>query len=195
MPAVVRSTPQSAPATRDRLIRAGVYCFQTKGYHGTGIAAILARAKTVKGSFYHHFPDGKEELAVAALEWLESEVIRYIDGLAASGSGSEEMVEGIARYAAQGIRSGERRRGSLLAALAQDAAPESPRIARALKQYANAVRQRLAAARHRERPHQQGTEFADQALAIVQGASVLARVDGDANRTIDIVTTWLRGQR
>jgi TetR/AcrR family transcriptional repressor of lmrAB and yxaGH operons len=195
MPVALRSTLQSAPSTRDRLIRAGVYCFQTQGYHGTGIAAILARAKTVRGSFYHHFPDGKVELAVASLEWLESEVIRYLDGLAASGSGSEQMVEGIARYAAQGIRSSERRRGSLLAALAQDAAPESPRIAQALKQYANAVRQRLAAARNRERPHQQGAVFADQALAIVQGASVLARVDGDANRTLDIVTAWLSDQR
>jgi TetR/AcrR family transcriptional repressor of lmrAB and yxaGH operons len=195
MSLALRSLPKSASSTRDRLIRAGVYFFQTQGYHGTGIAAILARAGTVRGSFYHHFPEGKEQLAVASLGWLEGEVTQYLDGLAASGSGSKEMVEGIARYAARGIRSGERRRGSLLAALAQDAAPDSPRIARALKQYAGAVRHRLAAARDRERPNEDGSVFADQALAMVQGASVLARVDGDADRTIDIVTGWLRGQR
>jgi TetR/AcrR family transcriptional repressor of lmrAB and yxaGH operons len=194
MSVALSSPARSSHETRDRLIRAGVHFFQTQGYHGTGVAAILARAKTVKGSFYHHFPGGKEELAVASLEWLESEVIQYLDGMAQSGSGSKEMVEGIARYAALGIRTQERRRGSLLAALAQDAAPDSPRIARALKQYAGAVRQRLAAARNRERRDESGSGFADQALAMVQGASVLARVDGNSDRAIEIVAVWLQGQ-
>lgn len=194
MSATPGSRSKSELSTRDRLVRAGVYFFETQGYHGTGVAAILARAKTVKGSLYHHFPDGKEQLAVASLQWLEGEVTRYLDGLAASGCGSEQMVEGIARHAAQGIRSGERRRGSLLAALAQDAAVDSPRIASALKLYAAAVRLRLAAARNRERPDEDGNEFADQALAMVQGASVLARIDGNPLRMIDLVMTWLRGR-
>ena len=195
MPAALRSPPKETPSTRDRLIRAGVHFFQTRGYHGTGVAAILARAKTPKGSFYHHFPEGKEQLAVASVAWLEGEVSKFLDGLAAAGAGSEQMIEGIARYAAEGIRSGERRRGSLLAALAQDAALDSPPIARSLQQYAGAVRRRLAAARNRERPSEDGAAFADQALAMVQGASVLARVDGDADRTIEIVAAWLQGRR
>ena len=82
-----------------------------------------------------------------------------------------------------------------LAALAQDAALDSPPIARSLQEYAGAVRRRLAAARSRERPKEDGAAFADQALAMVQGASVLARVDGDADRTIEIVAAWLQGRR
>jgi TetR/AcrR family transcriptional regulator, lmrAB and yxaGH operons repressor len=191
----MRSPPKAAPSTRDRLIRAGVHYFQTQGYHGTGIAAILARAKTPKGSFYHHFPAGKEQLAVASLAWLEGEVTNYLDGLAAQGAGSEQMVEGIARHAAEGIRAGLRRRGSMLAALAQDAAPDSPPIARALQQYAGAVRRRLAAARTREHPNEDGAAFADQALAMVQGAGILARVDGDAERTVEIIAAWLQSRR
>jgi TetR/AcrR family transcriptional regulator, lmrAB and yxaGH operons repressor len=193
--AALRSPPQTTPSTRDRLIRAGVHFFQTQGYHGTGLAAILGRAKCAKGSFYHQFPEGKEQLAVATLAWLEGEVSTYLDRLAAAGADSEQMVEGIARYAAEGIRSGERRRGSLLAALAQDAALDSTPIARALQQYAGAVRRRLATARERERPYEDGTVFADQALAIVQGASVLARVDGNPDRTVEIVAAWLQGRR
>src|SRR5580704_7084036 len=111
MSATLGSRAKSKLPTRDRLIRAGVYFFETQGYHGTGVAAILARAKSVKGSFYHHFPHGKEQLAVASLQWLEGEVTRYLDGLAANGCGSVHMVEGIARHAARGMRSGERRRG------------------------------------------------------------------------------------
>jgi TetR/AcrR family transcriptional regulator, lmrAB and yxaGH operons repressor len=195
MPTSLQSAPKAPLSTRDRLIRSGVHFFQTQGYHGTGIAAILSRAKVPKGSFYHHFPEGKEQLAVASLAWLEGEVSRFLDGLTATGAGSEQMVEGIARYAAAGIRSGERRRGSLLAALAQDAALDSPAIARALHQYAGAIRRRLAVARKRERPNLDGTAFADQALAMVQGAGILARVDGDADRTIEIVAGWLQGQR
>jgi TetR/AcrR family transcriptional regulator, lmrAB and yxaGH operons repressor len=195
MPATLRSQPKATPSTRDRLIRAGVHFFQTQGYHGTGIAAILSRAKAPKGCFYHHFPEGKEQLAVASLAWLEGEVSRFLDELTARGAGCEQMIEGIARYAAEGIRSGKRRRGSLLAALAQDAALDSPAISTALQQYAGAVRRRLAVARKRERPSVDGAAFADQALAMVQGAGILARVDGNADRTIEIVAGWLQGQR
>jgi TetR/AcrR family transcriptional regulator, lmrAB and yxaGH operons repressor len=195
MPVALRSLPKPNRPTRDRLIRSGVHFFQTQGYHGTGIAEILERARAPKGSFYHHFPDGKEQLAVACLAWLEGEVSQYLDGLAVTGVGSEPMVQGIARYATEAVRSGERRRGSLLAALAQDAALDSALIARALQQYAGAIRKRLAAAREKERPTEDGAAYADQALAMVQGAAVLARVDGKAERTMEIIEGWLKTRR
>src|SRR5258708_11409124 len=46
----------------------------------------------------------------SSLEWLEDEVIRFLDGMAQSGCNSKQMVEGIARYAALGIRTQESRR-------------------------------------------------------------------------------------
>jgi TetR/AcrR family transcriptional repressor of lmrAB and yxaGH operons len=168
--------------TRERLIRAGVELFQAKGYHGVGIVEILTAAGAPKGSFYHHFPGGKEQLAVAAMAWLEGEVTAWLDDLAGRGADAREMAAGIARHAVEGVK--KRPRGTLLAVLTQDAAPESEAVAVAVRRYADAVRTRLAAA-------SQDEAFADEALAMILGAAVIARLEGRAERAAEIVETWL----
>lgn len=66
---ICHMTKEPAPAgTRDRLIAAMVDALRNRGYHGVGINDLLATAKTPKGVLYHHFPGGKSELAVKAIE-------------------------------------------------------------------------------------------------------------------------------
>ena len=66
-------------STRDRLVIAATRLFRQRGYDGTGLAEILTEAGVPKGSLYHHFPDGKADLACAAADWTASEIIRVID--------------------------------------------------------------------------------------------------------------------
>ena len=180
-------TPLKALPTRERILRAGLHLFQTQGYHGTGVSEILERARAPKGSLYHHFPGGKEELAITALRWLEGEILEFLG----QAGGSEAMVLGLARRMADGLRSGALMRGSLMAVLAQEAAPGSPAIEAALREFSAAIRQRLAEARARE-GERTPEAFADQALAIVQGAAVLARVEREPARAEAIVAAWLK---
>jgi AcrR family transcriptional regulator len=65
--------------TRERLVLAAADLFRRRGYHGTGLAEILARAGVPKGSLYHHFPDGKADLARAAADWTGALVARILD--------------------------------------------------------------------------------------------------------------------
>ncbi len=65
--------------TKDRLIMTAARLFRQKGYHGVGVAEILALSKTPKGSLYHHFPNGKPDLAVAAADWASAGLLRIID--------------------------------------------------------------------------------------------------------------------
>jgi len=58
----------TAPDARTRLITAMVHALQRQGYHGSGLTELLAAARAPKGVLYHHFPGGKSELAVAAVE-------------------------------------------------------------------------------------------------------------------------------
>ena len=53
---------------RQRLIDAMTDALQRRGLHGSGLTELLAAAQAPKGVLYHHFPGGKTELAVAAVE-------------------------------------------------------------------------------------------------------------------------------
>lgn len=55
-------------AARSKLTSTAAALFMRQGYHGTGLAQILSESGAPKGSLYFHFPGGKEELALAAVE-------------------------------------------------------------------------------------------------------------------------------
>ena len=64
--------------TKDRLIRVAAELFRTRGYHGVGLSELLTAAKAPKGSLYHHFPNGKSDLAIAAATWSSDGMLRII---------------------------------------------------------------------------------------------------------------------
>jgi TetR/AcrR family transcriptional regulator, lmrAB and yxaGH operons repressor len=78
------STPSSRdgtsePDTRTRILRAALKLFRQHGYHGVGINDILALAEAPKGSMYHHFPGGKEEIGAAVVAHITTGVRALIE--------------------------------------------------------------------------------------------------------------------
>lgn len=53
--------------TRERLVTAMAELLRTRGYSGTSVKQVTAAARAPMGSLYHHFPEGKPQLAEAAL--------------------------------------------------------------------------------------------------------------------------------
>src|SRR5579859_151087 len=53
--------------TRERLLDATVALMRTKGAAASGTKEILERAHAPRGSFYFHFPEGKDQLVLEAL--------------------------------------------------------------------------------------------------------------------------------
>ena len=75
------TAPQTASKprpTKDRLVRAASLLFSNRGYHGVGLAEILAEAEAPKGSLYHHFPNGKSDLAIASATWSSDQILQLI---------------------------------------------------------------------------------------------------------------------
>jgi TetR/AcrR family transcriptional regulator, lmrAB and yxaGH operons repressor len=53
--------------TKQRMIELTVALLARKGLQGTSFKEVLEASGTPRGSLYHHFPGGKEELVLAAL--------------------------------------------------------------------------------------------------------------------------------
>lgn len=49
------------------MVNAAEHLFRIQGLHATGLAEVLEQSGAPRGSLYHYFPGGKEELAAEAL--------------------------------------------------------------------------------------------------------------------------------
>ncbi len=47
----------------ERIVHATASLLASRGYFGTGLSDIIARAEAPKGSLYHYFPEGKPQTA------------------------------------------------------------------------------------------------------------------------------------
>lgn len=64
--------------TRQRMVDTAVRLFRTQGYAATSWRGLVAESGTPWGSVQHHFPGGKQELALAALQRSEDYVLGAI---------------------------------------------------------------------------------------------------------------------
>jgi TetR/AcrR family transcriptional regulator, lmrAB and yxaGH operons repressor len=55
--------------SKDKILQIASKLFQLQGYHATGLNQIIKESGLPKGSLYHHFPNGKEELAIEAIKY------------------------------------------------------------------------------------------------------------------------------
>lgn len=77
--------------TKDRLIQSAAHMFRRYGYNGVGLNDVLEAAKAPKGSLYHHFPNGKSDLAIAAATWASDGMLRT---MAASFEDAQSFEDG-----------------------------------------------------------------------------------------------------
>lgn len=120
--------------TRDDLVRATAKLLEAQGYHATGLAEILAESGAPRGSLYYHFPGGKEELAVEAVQRGAALIAeRVARGLAAHDDPARSvgaLVRAIAHY----VETSGYRAGGPLTTVALETVTSSERLNLACRQ-------------------------------------------------------------
>jgi TetR/AcrR family transcriptional regulator, lmrAB and yxaGH operons repressor len=166
--------------TRARISKTAKHLFQQRGYYAVGTAEIVDEADATKGSLYHHFPEGKEQIACEVVEAIRDDVLARLEALEASEQDPSLAVARLAEGMARWVEASRYREGSLLASLAVGALPDAPALQRALQQALDAWRARLGAllmgAGYRKQP---ARAMADTVLASLEGALLMARIDGN----------------
>lgn len=71
---------------KDLLIETASRLFKLRGYCGVGLNDIIAESGVPKGSLYHYFPEGKEQLATAAINYTKELVMEDINSVFAGAS-------------------------------------------------------------------------------------------------------------
>jgi TetR/AcrR family transcriptional repressor of lmrAB and yxaGH operons len=64
---------------RDRMIAGAVRLLARRGLQATSFSTVLAETGAPRGSIYHHFPGGKDELVAAAIDATERHALRLLD--------------------------------------------------------------------------------------------------------------------
>jgi AcrR family transcriptional regulator len=164
-------------ASREELVPLLAEVFRGHGYEGASLSLIGAATGLGKGSLYHFFPGGKEEMAQVVLEqidgWFRREVFAPLHEAPDPRAGIREMLAATGRYFHSG------RRVCLVGAFALGEARD--RFAAQVQGYFAEWVQVLAVALRRAGHSQaQARGLAEDAVALIQGALVLARAADEA---------------
>lgn len=160
-----------AQSSKERLLIATARLLAERGYEGVGLALIAKTADTTTGSLYFHFPDGKETLAVAAID-AAAEGLRQRIAKALTKGGPAE----VAHMWADFLEASDWRSGCPVAATTLQMSTRSEVLRqagqRAFELWQSEISQHLA----KSNPDEEAvTSTARRILSLLEGAELLSR--------------------
>lgn len=182
----------AAALHREALIKTAMRLFRRQGYASTGLNQILTESGAPKGSLYHYFPGGKEELAVAAVNLAGSMIKDMLTEHARSRRTATSFVRAYCATMAGWMEESEFRAGCPIATTMLETAPDSPNLVKAGHDAITSWIEVIAKVFEREGiPMRESQVRARQLIGSVQGALVLARVWKSSDPIRDVARTFV----
>src|SRR5664279_5652663 len=88
-PAAARPRP-----TRQRMVDGALALLRERSSAGVSVDAVLARSGAPRGSVYHHFPGGRDQIIREAVQSAGHHVAGMIEGADSAGA----VIDGFARF-------------------------------------------------------------------------------------------------
>lgn len=183
------SSPKQAKVrTRDRMLLSAVTLLRESGPNGVTLDAVLTRSGAPRGSIYHHFPGGRDQLVLEAAQ-LGAD---YIGGMIEHvGADAEHAIELFVGFWREALTASDFRAGCPVASLVvggQDR-PQTDALARdTFAAWSEALASML---RRRGVPASDAPRLASASISAIEGAVILCRVQRSA-QPLDDVATLLR---
>ncbi len=183
-------------SSHDRLVAAASRLLGRQGYEATVVKDIARLGAAPMGSFYHHFPGGKEELAAAGLMWGADRVARVYTRVLDSRDDAAEALAALALEVADDMEESAWRDGCPVATVALESVDRSPVLRQAASSAFMGWQRLIAACLERGGcPPPAAKRLAVVVLALLEGAEMLARVHGSREpleRAADALRTLAR---
>lgn len=181
----------SPTGTKARMIDSAMRILRERGVSGVTVDAVLADSGAPRGSVYHHFPGGRDELVLAA----GRSAADYITGLLDETVESCDLITALDAFVAfwkHTLAETGYRAGCPVAALGADGTGEQARLldlaARTFDRWKERLATAIAAAGF---PAGEAQALATTVIATVEGAILLCRTHRSA-QPLDDVTGPLR---
>ena len=120
----------NAAKHKDSLVRTAMRLFRQQGYASTGLQQVLAESGAPKGSLYHYFPGGKEQLGTAAVKLAAQLMGEMLSGLVARHRRPATFVRAYCGVMSKWMEDSDFRSGCPIATTMLETAPQSPELTR-----------------------------------------------------------------
>jgi TetR/AcrR family transcriptional regulator, lmrAB and yxaGH operons repressor len=127
-PAGGTARPSRGAGARRAFVEATAELLRRQGYAASGVNEIVTRSGAPRGSLYFHFPGGKEELAVAAIEASGDQLARAIGAVLSSTDDLAAALGALVDALAAGLEASAYADGCPVATVALEAASTSEPI-------------------------------------------------------------------
>lgn len=176
----------ATPVHRLNIVRAAARLFRKNGYSKTGLNEILAESKAPKGSLYHYFPQGKEQLGEEALRLSAELASSTLQELATQYTTAPTLLTAFASLLAEWMEQSGFRDGCPMATTILETVPQSAPLTLA-------AREGLAAWRgiFESRLRQDGAgadesrRLANLTIAVLEGSLIQARAEQSGQPIIE----------
>ena len=174
-------------STRDQIIETTCSLIESQGLHATGLTQILRESGAPKGSLYYYFPEGKDELAEAAIMRAGSATAARIRASLAAIDDPAEAVRALVVTIAHLVEASGFRSGGPLMTVAMETATTNERLNLACRaaygELQGAFAEKLAASGF---AHERAAALATFITAAIEGGVVLSRTyhSGDPLRRV-----------
>lgn len=159
------------------MVRSAASLIRTRGMSGTSLSDVLADSGAPRGSIYHHFPEGKDQLAEDAIKWTSERVLAHQRTCPATTA--EGVLDCFIDMWRQVVLASGGRAGCVVAGVAIDTAPGGVglmAVVRATFQsWVDLLAEQLRVAGV---PSERATSIALATLASMEGALILCRAEG-----------------
>lgn len=171
----------AAAKHRNSIIGSAIRLFRQRGYAATGLNDILKDSGAPKGSLYHYFPGGKEQLGEEAVNVAGAVVAKTLAELRAKHGSAADMLRAYGQLLAGWMADAGHREGCPIATTLLETTPQSQPIALAGQQaFANWRQAFVEQLQADGVAPERAQRLAQLMLITVEGAMLMARVEASS---------------
>ncbi len=170
--------------TRDRMLTSTISLLRERGSNGVTVDAVLAHSGAPRGSVYHHFPGGREELLLASVE-RAGEIVSGVLEQSLSAGDTASAIDRFVSMWKKWLRDSDFRAGCPVLATAIDTseAPLQDAVRKIFQRWHDDLLRQLVA---EGCPRAKARRLATMIVASIEGALVLARTQRDVRPLNDV---------